>query len=102
VRLPRLSGKTLGDETMVTLVDEVWIDPEGLPGLCLAGPLGDGFRQLQGPGSKFVATIEASSHFEAMTKYNAMLGRGAYATDCESDRAAYPDEWQITQRGGST
>jgi hypothetical protein len=82
---------------MAVLIHEVWIDSEGLPGMCLAGPMGKGFRELQGPGAKLIATIEASSHFEAMTKYNAMLERGAYTTEFESDHKIYPEEWRITQ-----
>ena len=77
---------------MAILIHEVWIDSEGLPGMCLAGPKGDGFRKLQGPGAKLIATIEASSHFEAMTKYNAMLGLDTYTTQFESDREIYPEE----------
>jgi hypothetical protein len=82
---------------MAILIHEVWIDADGSPGMCLAGPMGDGFRRLQGPGAKLIATIEASSHFEAMTKYNAMLGRGAYTTNFESDRESYPEEWRAKQ-----
>ncbi|WP_230632343.1 hypothetical protein [Chromobacterium violaceum] len=70
---------------MTSLLHEVWeeIDEDGqsLPGLFLAGPDGDGFRALLGPGSRLVTTFYASSHFEAMTKYYEIVGYGAYVND---------------------
>ena len=75
---------------MSILVHEVWIDSERMPGLCLVEALGDDFRELQEVGAQIVATIEASSHFEAMSKYNAMLGEGPYTTAFELGRKAYP------------
>ena len=68
--------------------------------MCLAGPWGDGFRELQGPGAKLIATIEASSRFEAMTKYYAMFDRGPYTPSFESERDEYPEEWRIVQLRG--
>ena len=69
-----LSSERLGDYGVAILVHEVWIDSERMPGLCLVEALGNDFRELQEVGAQIVATIEASSHFEAMSKYNAMLG----------------------------
>ncbi|MEO2219655.1 hypothetical protein ABGV49_21590 [Chromobacterium vaccinii] len=67
---------------MTSLLYEVWeeIDEDGqsLPGLCLAGPDGDGFRALLGPDSRLVTTLYASSHFEAMTKHYEIVGYGEY------------------------
>ncbi|MGZ5449792.1 MAG: hypothetical protein ACXWLN_16925 [Thermoanaerobaculia bacterium] len=80
---------------------EMWVDAEGMPGLCLAGPMGDGFRALQGDGARVVATIEASSHFEAMMKYNAILGRGPYTREFEVDCETYPGEWRAIQDNDS-
>ncbi|MEN2424682.1 hypothetical protein [Chromobacterium vaccinii] len=70
---------------MTSLLHEVWeeIDEDGqsLPGLCLAGPDGDGFKALLGPGSRLVTTLYASSHFEAMKKYYEIVGYGEYVND---------------------
>lgn len=86
---------------MALLRHEVWLDPEGLPGMCLAGPMGDGLRALLEPGSRLVATIEGSSHFDAMTKYYAMMGWGAYATEFQEDYSPYPNEWlEVQHRAG--
>lgn len=82
---------------MAILRHEVWIDEEGLPGMCLAGPMGDAFRALLGGGAQLVTTIDASSHFEAMQKYNAYLDREPYTTDQEWDYQPYPDDWLRVQ-----
>ena len=56
---------------MAILVHEIWGEDydngDALPGLCLAGPNGDGFRRLLEPGARLVGTFRAGSHFEAMT-----------------------------------
>ena len=83
---------------MAILVHEVWMDAQGLPGMCLAGPMGDGFRSLRSEGSRLVATIEAGCRFEAMTKYYAMLGRGPYDHDEPADHEPYSDQWLAIQR----
>lgn len=86
---------------MVNLVHEIWedIDEDGhpLPGCCLAGPDGDGFRRLLGPNACLVHTFEAASHFEAMTIYNRFLGQRAYSTDHPEDLQPYPTEWATRQ-----
>ncbi len=82
---------------MARLVHEVWLDGDGLPGCCLAGPAGDGFRQLEGQGERLVHTFVAGSHFEAMTIYHEYLGREPYTTDQPRDIEPYPDEWRDEQ-----
>jgi hypothetical protein len=84
---------------MTVLRHEVWRDPEGLTGVCLAGPMGDDFRALQEPGTELICTIDASSHAEVMTKYYEMMGRGSYVTDFECDYQPYPEEWFAIQQG---
>lgn len=83
---------------MATLRHEVWVDGEGLPMVCLAGPLGDDARRLQEPGARLAWTFDAGSHFDAMTVYYSRMGWGAYTSENESDREAYPDSWAATQR----
>jgi len=78
---------------MVILLHEVWEEPgeEGnmLPGLCLAGLDGDGFRALLDPNSRLVATFWASCHVEAMNKYYAIVGYGEYVNDEEWSHKPY-------------
>ena len=82
---------------MSKLKHEVWIDREGLPGLCLSGPGGDGFRALLGAGSRLVNVFEASSHFEAMSRYYELMDWGPYTTDFQEDHEPYPAEWAFQQ-----
>ncbi len=82
---------------MATLKHEYWLDSEGLPGLCHAGPDGDGFRKLLGEGATLVAVIEASTRYEAMSKYYQMLGRGAYDSDHPDDHKPYSEELRRRQ-----
>lgn len=85
---------------MAILLHEVWVGAEGLPGCCLAGPMGEEARKrFAQDGARLVWTFEAGSHFEAMTKYNEHLGRGPYTTDQPSDREPYPEEWLRVQGG---
>ena len=60
------------------LVHEIWLDPEPdgqmLPGLCLAGPMGDGFRSLLNEGALKIGEISGTSRFEVMTKYWKLQG----------------------------
>ncbi|MGF6274262.1 hypothetical protein ABIB38_002641 [Massilia sp. UYP11] len=87
---------------MALLLHEVWeeLDENGqaLEGLCLAGPDGDAFRATLGERARLVATFEAASHIEAMTKYYSMYGRGEYATTHSSDYHPYPDAWRVRQK----
>ncbi len=50
---------------------------------CLAGPRGDGARKLLSPDAKLIWTVEAESHFEAMTAYYQFMGWGVYKTEHE-------------------
>jgi len=86
---------------MATLIHEIWeeYDEHGqpLPGVCHAGPGGDGFRKLLAPNARLVRTFEAGSHFEAMTIYYRLYGWGEYTTDYEP----YPQAWAKEQHGES-
>jgi hypothetical protein len=85
---------------MAKLVHEIWIAPDGLPGCVLAGPIGDGARKLMAESGqpRLLRRFVAGSHFEAMTIYNRILGRGPYQSDfAAQDNAPYPDEWRDTQ-----
>lgn len=69
---------------------ELWIDSDGLDTFCFAGPSGDGARSLMGGGARLEWTVEARSHFEAMTLYYAYRGWGTYITDFpEQDKKEY-------------
>ena len=72
---------------------ELWEDEEGLDTFCLAGNHGDEARRQLSPNSKLIWTVEAESHFEAMTAYYNFRGRGEYTTDQEWDMQPYPKEW---------
>jgi len=86
---------------MAILKHEFWLDSEGLPGLCHAGPEGAGFRALLGEGAQLVAVIEASCRFDAMTKYYAMLDRGEYVTYEPADYEPYPEDLRRLQEEGT-
>lgn len=68
---------------------------DGLDTFCLAGPKGDAARAMLEQPAELVWTVEASSHFEAMTLYYKFRGRGKYTTDQEWDYASYRDHgWE--------
>jgi hypothetical protein len=72
------------------MLHELWSEPDGLESFCLAGPMGDGQRQLLAPGSNLIWTVEAASHFAAMTMLCNRRGDAAYATDFpEIDKKTY-------------
>jgi hypothetical protein len=78
------------------LKHELWQDSADDGGdltFCLAGPHGDGARKLLGPNAKLIWTVEADSHFAAMTTYYEFMGWGSYTTDQEWDMRPNPDEW---------
>jgi hypothetical protein len=89
---------------MAILTHEVWeeIDERGnvLPGLCLAGPDGEGFRKLQYKNARCVLRFGAGSHFEAMTIYYRRYGWGDYTSNFTSDHDPYPHEWAGRQSDG--
>ena len=66
---------------------ELWIEPNGLETFCLAGPQGNAARALLAEGSKLEWTVEAASHFEAMTKYYEYRGYGVYTSDFPEEDA---------------
>ncbi len=84
---------------MVYLLHEVWEEPDEsgqtLEALCLAGPDGDAFRATLSESARLVATFEATSHVEAMTKYYSMYGRSEYVTAHPTDHDPYPNEWRV-------
>ena len=76
------------------LKHELWKEKEGSgQTFCLAGPHGVGARSLLGPGAKLIWTVEAGSHFEAMTAYYKFMDWGEYTTDKKRDMQPYPEEW---------
>jgi len=81
---------------MAKLVYEVWLDPdeEGqlLPGLCLAGPEGDGFREFLQPGAILSGTLLAESTFDAMNQYYRRNGWGDWTTSFEVDHEIHSHE----------
>jgi hypothetical protein len=87
---------------MALLMHEVWEEPDEngqmLEALCLAGPDGNAFRATLGDNAVLVATFEAASHVEAMTKYYFMYDRGEYVSGHQSDYNPYPEEWRIRQK----
>jgi hypothetical protein len=58
---------------------------------------GDGARKLLGPNPKLIWTVDAGSHFEAMTAYYQFRDWGEYTTDQECDYQPYPQEWADSQ-----
>jgi hypothetical protein len=76
------------------LKHELWEEKEGGGWtFCLAGPHGEGARNLLGPDAKLIWTVEAGSHFEAMTAYYKFMDWGEYITEQEWDMQPYPEEW---------
>jgi hypothetical protein len=74
------------------MLHELWVDPEGLDLFCLAGPLGEGARSSLPHGSILEWTVEATSHFDAMTRYYRYREYGEYTTDFpELDKSPYED-----------
>lgn len=83
------------------MLHELWDDPEdeGRYTFCLSGPRGDESRAQLSPAARLVWTVEAASHFEAMTAYYEHQGWGAYTTDQEWDHKTYVEHgWEIDGR----
>jgi hypothetical protein len=75
------------------LKHELWEDNGGAEyTFCLTGPKGDGARKLLKPDAKLIWSVEAGSHFEAMTAYYKFMGWGEYTTEHEWDMQPYPDD----------
>ncbi|MEQ4210161.1 hypothetical protein [Actinopolymorpha sp. B9G3] len=83
------------------MLHELWEDPDDDEGagpsltFCLAGPRGDAARALLGKSARLTWTVNAESHFEAMTLYYEHMGWGTYTTDHEWDRRTYAEHgWE--------
>jgi hypothetical protein len=76
---------------MAIRLHELWVESDQEQTFCLAGPKGDGARAQLLPEAKLVWTVEAGSHFEAMTKYYEYMGWGVYKTEHEWDYKPYED-----------
>lgn len=75
------------------MLHELWDDPldDGRFIFCLAGPRGDAARSTLSSDAELTWTVEAASHFEAMTLYYERQGWGPYSTDHEWDRTSYSE-----------
>lgn len=77
---------------------ELWEDVDSDSGtytFCLAGPKGDSARAQLSDSARRTWTVEASSHFEAMTLYYEHQGWGVYTTDQEWDMRTYAEHgWE--------
>jgi hypothetical protein len=72
------------------MLHELWDEGDDDQTFCLAGPRGDDARAMLGPHARLVWTVEAESHFEAMTAYYARMRWGTYTTDFpDIDRETY-------------
>jgi hypothetical protein len=77
------------------VLHELWVDRNGLDTFCLAGPMGDGARALLERPAELVWSVEAGSHFEAMTLYYEFRNRGEYTSDQAWDFVSYKDHgWE--------
>ena len=76
---------------------ELWKEKNGYT-FCLSGAMGDEARATLESGAALIWTIEADSHFEAMSKYYELMDWGEYKTEFEQDKLAYPEEWKRTQK----
>jgi len=82
------------------VLHELWEDPTpdqgGYLTFCPAGPMGDEARATLSPSASLTWTVEAESHFEAMTLYYERQGWGTYTTDFpEVDKQTYRERgWE--------
>ncbi len=82
----------------MTLVrHDIWRDGKGLTMLAFSGDLGEAARAYLAEGSKLIHSFEATSHFDAMTKYYEFMGWGVYEAEFEIDKAPYDLE-QLRKR----
>jgi hypothetical protein len=56
------------------VLHELWDDGENGQTFCLAGPMGNYARAMLGPHARLSWTVDAASHFEAMTRYYDHMG----------------------------
>ncbi|GLW38289.1 hypothetical protein M9782_16210 [Pectobacterium actinidiae] len=69
---------------------ELWVEPDGCQTFCLAGSHGEAAKKFLHPDSKLIWEVEASSRFEAMTRYYSFMNWGEYKTPfAELDRMTY-------------
>jgi hypothetical protein len=85
---------------MASLIHELWDEANGEQTFCLAGPHGAGARSLLTANARLVWTVEASSHYEAMTAYYQHMGWRKYDTSHAWDLQPYPEAWRALQRAG--
>ena len=71
------------------MIHELWMDQERLDTLVIAGPLGSDARRLAGAGKQLAWSVDANSHFEAMTEYYVFRNRGAFETSHDWDLTSY-------------
>ena len=79
------------------MLHELWDDPEseGRFTFCLAGPHGDQARSMLSASARLAWTVEADSHFRAMTLYHEHMGWGTYTSDQECDHRTYAEHgWE--------
>ena len=76
------------------LTHELWEENGGARHtFCLAGPPGDNARSFLYPDAKLIWTVEAGSHFEAMTAWYEYMGFGVYEAQAEWEKRPYSEEW---------
>ena len=78
------------------MLHELWDEADGTQTFCLAGSLGDEARARLTHPARVVWTIDAVSHFDAMTAYYEHMGWGEYTTDYpEIDQQTYAERgWE--------
>jgi hypothetical protein len=82
------------------VIHELWEDPMPDSGghmtFCLAGPMGDEARATLSSSARPTWTVDADSHFEALTRYYEHQGWGTYTTDFpEADKQTYRERgWE--------
>ncbi len=75
------------------MLHELWLENETEQTFCLAGPHGNGARAQLSKDARLVWSVEASSHFEAMSLYYSHMGWGEYKSDFMSeDMKSYKDK----------
>jgi hypothetical protein len=75
---------------------ELWVEGDGGQTFCLAGQMGDDARRLLSDDAELAWTVDARSHFEAMTLYYEHMGWGEYSTDFpDIDNQSYAERgWE--------
>jgi hypothetical protein len=74
------------------VLHELWEDPDdGSLTLVLAGQRGDAARALLSKSARLTWTVEAESHFQAMTLYYEHMGWGPYTARDEGDLPSYAE-----------